>query len=90
MKGGHLSLILFAFIFSVLMPFHWICDGTYRGTDEFDRIVVLNSFNREIAEDEAAVLFSNVLVVLFESVTGVAGGVDRSVKINSTDDVLCC
>ena len=54
----------------------------------FGRIVALNSFNREIAEDEAAVLFSNVLVVLFESVTGVAGGVDRCVKINSTDDVF--
>ena len=71
----------------MLMPFHWICDGTYRGTDEFGRIVALNSFNREIAKDEAAVLFSNVLVVLFESATGVAGGVDRCVKINSTDDV---
>ena len=32
--------------------------------------------------------FPNVLVVLFESVTGVAGGVDRREKINSTDDVL--
>ena len=70
------------------MPFHWICDGTYRGTDEFGRIVAVNSFNREITKDEAAVLFSNVLVVLFESVTGVAGGVDRCLKMNSTNDVF--
>ena len=70
------------------MPFNWVRDGTYRGTDEFGRIVAVNSFNREITEDEAAVLFSNVLIVLFESVTGVAGGVDRCVKINSTDDVF--
>ena len=54
----------------------------------FGRIVAMNSFNREIAKDEAAVLFFNVLVVLFESVAGVAGGVDRSERINSTDDVL--
>ena len=50
--------------------------------------MAVNSFNREIVEDEAAVLFSNVLVVLFESVTGVAGGVDRRERINSTDDVF--
>ena len=42
----------------------------------FGRIVAMNSFNREIAKDEAAVLFFNVLVVLFESIAGVAGGVD--------------
>ena len=70
------------------MPFNWVCDGTYRGTDEFGRIVAMNSFNREIAEDEAAVLFLNVLVVLLESVTGVAGGVDQRKRINSTDDVF--
>ena len=50
--------------------------------------MAVNSFNREIVEDEAAVLFLNVLVVLFESVTGVAGGVDRRERINSTDDVF--
>ena len=50
--------------------------------------MAVNSFNREIVEDEAAVLFFNVLVVLFESVTGVAGGVDQSERINSTDDVF--
>ena len=50
--------------------------------------MAVNSFNREIVEDEAAVLFFNVLVVLFESVTGVAGGVDRRERINSTDDVF--
>ena len=50
--------------------------------------MAVNSFNREIVEDEAAVLFSNVLVVLFEPVTGVAGGVDRRERINSTDDIL--
>ena len=43
----------------------------------FGRIVDMNSFNREITEDEAAVLSFNVLIVLFESITGVAGGVDR-------------
>ena len=48
----------------------------------------MNSFNREIAEDETVVLFLNVLIVLLESVTGVAGGVDRCERINSTDDVL--
>ena len=50
--------------------------------------MAVNSFNREIVEDEAAVLFSNVLVVLFESVAGVAGGVDRRERINSTDDIF--
>ena len=54
--SSYLPLKFFVFIFSVLMPFHWICDGTYRGTDVFGRIVAMNSFNREIAEDEAAVL----------------------------------
>ena len=38
------------------MPFHWICDGAYRGMDVFGCIVAMNSFNREIAEDEAVVL----------------------------------
>ena len=85
---GHLLLLFFVFIFSVFMPSDCVRDGTYRGTDEFGRIVAVNSFNREITEDEAAVLFFNVLVVLFESVTGVAGGVDRCEKINSTDDVF--
>ena len=70
------------------MPFDCVRDGAYRGTDELGRIVAVNSFNREITEDEAAVLFFNVLVVLFESVTGVAGGVDRCERINSTDDVF--
>ena len=70
------------------MPSDCVRDGAYRGTDEFGRIVAVNSFNREITEDEAAVLFFNVLVVLFESVTGVAGGVDRYERINSTDDVF--
>ena len=50
--------------------------------------MAVNSFNREIVEDEAAVLFSNVLVVLFESVAGVAGGVDQRKRINSTDDIF--
>ena len=40
----------------MFMPFNWVHDGAYRGTDEFGRIVAMNSFNREIAEDEAAVL----------------------------------
>ena len=31
-----------------------------------------------------------VLFVLFESITGIAGGVDRRERINSTDDVFCC
>ena len=31
--------------------------------------------------------YFNVLVVLFESITGIAGGVDRRERINSTDVV---
>ena len=46
-KGGfYPSFILFAFIFSVLMPFHSVCDGTYRVTDDFDRIVVLEQLQQ--------------------------------------------
>ena len=69
----------------MFLPFDRACDGTYGRVWSYSGYGQLQQGDRK---DEAVVLFLNVLVVLFESVTGVAGGVDRRERINSTDDVL--
>ena len=71
------------------MPFDCVCDGAYRGTDEFGRIVAVNSFNREITEDEAAVLFLLMFSLCYLSLLQVllVALIDAK-RINSTDDVF--